>query len=78
MDYKFGVKGGYGVKTEEITVKKIIADEGMVLTDGNDYGKIIFLAEGQTADIFTEITEEEYQQKLAEEEARMEAEREAI
>ena len=48
------------MRTEEITMRKIIADEGMVLTDGDTYGKEIFLAEGVSVDDYTEITQEEY------------------
>ncbi len=38
----------------------LYADEGMVLTDGEIFGKVIYLAEGKSADSFTQITEEEY------------------
>lgn len=43
----------------------IYADEGKVLTDGEIYGLQIFLAEGQSADNFHEITREEYENILA-------------
>ncbi len=43
----------------------IYADEGKVLTDGEIYGVQIFLAEGQSADNFHEITREEYENILA-------------
>ena len=36
----------------------LYADPGMVLTDGETYGKQIFLAEDRSADEFYEITEE--------------------
>ena len=49
------------MKSEQITVNKITADEGMILTDGNTYGKVIFLGEGRSADEFQEITEAEYE-----------------
>ena len=43
----------------------IYADEGKVLTDCEIYGVQIFLAEGQSADNFHEITREEYENILA-------------
>lgn len=45
----------------------LYADQGKVLTDGNIYGKQIFLADGETADKFTEITEEQYEEILQQE-----------
>lgn len=41
------------------------ADEGMVLTDGKNYGSTALLAEGRSADEFWEITDEEYNTILA-------------
>ena len=38
----------------------IYADEGKVLTNGEVYGTAIFLAEGESADNYREITEAEY------------------
>lgn len=40
----------------------IYAAEGMVLTDGETYGKQIFLAEGVSSDNFREITDAEYEE----------------
>lgn len=47
----------------------IEASEGMILTDGVTYGKMIFLAEGVDKSAFYEITEEEYN-RIMEAEAR--------
>jgi hypothetical protein len=48
----------------------IYADEGKILTNGEIYGREIYLAEGMDAEAFTEITEEEYEEMLhCEEEA---------
>lgn len=50
----------------------IIASEGKVLTNGEIYGKMIYLAEGVSAATFYEITDAEYAEILAKEEAKME------
>lgn len=46
----------------------LYADDGKVLTDGNIYGKQIFLADGVDASVFHEITEAEYEEIIAAEE----------
>lgn len=44
----------------------IYAEDGHVLTNGEIYGRQIFLAEGASADDFHEITDGEYEHILAE------------
>jgi hypothetical protein len=44
----------------------IKASEGMILTNGEIFGREIYLAEGMDADAFTEITEEQYAEIMAE------------
>ena len=43
---------------------KMIASEGMILTDGEIYGREIFLSIGDSTDRWTEITEAEYSEIL--------------
>jgi hypothetical protein len=57
------------MKVETIIRKKITASEGMVLTDGEIYGRTIYLAEGKSEADFYEISEEQYQEKMKEAEA---------
>lgn len=40
--------------------KILTASDGMMLTDGKTYGKIIYLAEGADENAWHEIPEEEY------------------
>lgn len=51
--------------------KRIVlyADSGKVLTNGTVYGEIIYLADASTKKNYYEITKEEYQSILAEQEA---------
>ena len=48
--------------------KVIEAPKGMILTNETTYGKKIYLADNVKADEFKEITEEEYNEILKEEE----------
>ena len=45
---------------ETITRIKLTAAEGMILTNGETFGKEIFLSETESVDNWHEITEEEY------------------
>lgn len=47
----------------------ITASEGHILTNGEIYGRKIYLADGMDASSFYEITEEEYEALLNSEEA---------
>ena len=49
------------MKTRQI----IYADEGKILTNGEVYGKIIYLADGVSAEDYREITDKEYANLLA-------------
>ena len=50
------------------TRKILYADEGKILTNGEIYGKQIFLAEGAHDYDFYEISEEEYEIRMKAEE----------
>ena len=50
------------MKTTEIKTIKIEADEGKILTDGESYGRTIYLAKNRLPEEFHEITEAEYEE----------------
>lgn len=50
------------MKTENVVLTKIEADEGMYLTNGETYGKIIYLGKNDATENWHEITETEYEQ----------------
>lgn len=60
--------------TETITTVKLTATEGMVLTDGEHYGKEVFLAVDAKPDAWHEITQEEYEAILLREQEALENE----
>lgn len=47
--------------------RKLTAAEGMVLTNGKDYGKVVYLGINDAPDNWYEITEAEYAEKMREE-----------
>jgi hypothetical protein len=53
---------------ETITRIKLTASEGHILTDGENYGRMVYLASGDEGEKWHEITEEEYQRILEEKE----------
>ena len=53
-----------------MTIREMItADEGKILTNGEIYGKTIFLGSGDSAGNYHEITQGEYENILAAKEA---------
>ena len=50
------------MEKEIITSVKLIASKGMVLTNGEAYGTIIYLGINDDADNWHEITDEEYEE----------------
>lgn len=52
------------MKKETITRVKLTASEGMVLTDGEHFGKEVFLAEDADSSKWHEITQEEYDKTM--------------
>ena len=53
---------------ETITTIKLTASEGHILTDGENYGRVVYLASSDEGEKWHEITEEEYQKILEESE----------
>ena len=56
------------MKQETITLTKLIASDGMMLTNGEVIGKEVFLGTGDSADNWHEITEAEAQEIMNSEE----------
>ena len=53
---------------ETITRIKLTANDGYILTNGEVYGKEVYLGVNDNSDNWHEITEEEYAQAMAEQE----------
>ena len=60
------------MKKELQTIVTLTASEGHILTDGENYGRIVYLAQGDDGEKWYEITEEEYQKILKETEVSIE------
>lgn len=58
-----------GMTVTTVELKKMEATEGMVLTNGDVYGKVIYLGVNDSPDNWREITDEEYAAIMAEQEA---------
>ena len=56
------------MKQETIELRKLTADNGKVLTNGEAYGTEIYLGKGDNEDNWYEITTDEYEAILAEQE----------
>lgn len=54
------------MKTETIEIKKLIASEGMTLTNGEAFGKEIYLGKNDSDDNWHEITDAEAERIQAE------------
>lgn len=56
------------MKTETIKQVILTADDGMYLTNGETYGKTVVLPESADTSVWYEITEQEYEKIIAEQE----------
>ena len=57
------------MKKETITRIKLTASEGHILTDGENFGRIVYLAQGDEGEKWYEITDKEYKKIMKEREA---------
>ena len=57
------------MKKTTINMVMLTASEGHILTDGENYGRIVYLAQGDEGEKWYEITETEYINKMKEMEA---------
>lgn len=54
------------MQKETITRIKLTASEGHILTNGETYGRVVYLAQGDEGEKWHEITEAEYENMLEE------------
>ena len=57
------------MKKETITRIKLAASEGHMLTNGENFGRIVYLASGDEGEKWYEITDKEYKKIMKEKEA---------
>ena len=57
------------MKISTIELRKLTANDGMVLTNGEAYGKEIYLGKNDSPENWHEITDAEYEAILAKQEA---------
>ncbi len=57
------------MKISTIELRKLTASDGMVLTNGEAFGKEIYLGINDSPDNWHEITDEEYEKIFSEQEA---------
>lgn len=57
------------MKKESKTIVTLTASEGHMLTDGENYGRIVYLASGDNGEKWYEITEKEYNKIMKKKEA---------
>jgi hypothetical protein len=58
----------FDVRIETIELKKMMASDGMVLTNGEAYGKEVYLGKNDSAENWHEITDAEYEEVLKQQE----------
>lgn len=61
----------FGVTIETIELRKITASEGMVLTNGEAYGKEVYLGKNDRQENWHEITDAEHKEILKQQETEM-------
>lgn len=64
------------METENIVIKKLVAQDGMWITNKEEttFAKVMYLGSGDSTDNYHEMTNEQYQTRLAELDANAQAE----
>lgn len=63
----------YTMTSTSITMIKLEASDGMILTNGESYGKTVYLGKGDSPENWHEITETEYETIMEEADEAVEA-----